>query len=117
MNDITPVTNIATDGGEHNLSDQAKPLSCERSQPMRSLFGENSLMTAESAVSIVPSLETNPRICRASLSDRLTESLISHGLVKGIIHTSLRTKSNQQILVAVFCEQDGSEPSESPSQD
>lgn len=69
---------------------------------MPSLFGNDFEMIADSRESIAPSSKTNQGTDQASLSDRLTQSLISAGLVKGIIPMSMRDASGQQILDAVL---------------
>jgi hypothetical protein len=50
---------------------------------------------------------TRARTNQATLSDKLTQSLISAGLVKGIIPTSMRTKSNPVIPAIASWLQDG----------
>jgi hypothetical protein len=59
-------------------------------------------MQVDSKELIVPCSETRAGSYQASLSDRLTVSLISAGLVNGIIPMSMRDVSGQQILEHVF---------------
>lgn len=44
-----------------------------------------------------------------SLSDRLMKSLVSSGLVKGIIPMSMRRKSEAKTLAFAFLKQDGND--------
>ena len=61
--------------------------------------GESLLTIApDNSESIAQSSGMNHRIKVAPLYERLTPSLISHGLVKGTIPMSMRKKSNQLIL-------------------
>ena len=70
--------------------------------------GESLLTIApDNSVSIAPSSGMNPRITVAPLYERLTPSLISHGLVKGTIPMSMRKKSDQLILDIVSKRPDG----------
>lgn len=82
-------------------------LSFELGKEMRCGFGEDSKMTADRSESTAPCSETKAAISLPSLSDRLTPSLISAGLVKGIIPLSMRDASGQQTLDAVLKTQDG----------
>ncbi|MDD5724488.1 MAG: hypothetical protein PHY29_12250 [Syntrophales bacterium] len=72
---------------------------------MRELANDKSGSTVLSSATRV-----NTRV--RSLSDRLTPSLISAGLVRGIIPTLMRKKSNQQILDSVLSGQDGNDVGE-----
>lgn len=110
MNNTIPQPKTET-GNNVSSSARAKALFSEHSTPMPSLFGETSSMpvlTSEPESHkrelTVPSSETTTRknIFQASLSDRLTESLISAGLVKGIIPTSMRKRSDQGTLDIAF---------------
>lgn len=69
--------------------------------------GGNSSTTAASLASTVPCSETSPGTSRRSLSDRLTQSLITAGLVKGITPTSTRQQFGQPIRVLAFDTPDG----------
>lgn len=53
--------------------------------------------------------ETKQTTSRRSLSDKLTLSLISYGLVKGITPSSTRKQSGQPILVLALDTPDGSD--------
>jgi hypothetical protein len=112
MKNITPLTNIETDAGEPNSSGRGKQSFCEPLKPTPSLFGESSSTTADSRESIAPCSETKARIDQATLSDRLTESLISAGLVKGIIPTSIRKRSNPLIPAIALWLRDGGDADE-----
>jgi hypothetical protein len=113
-------TDIETDASGANSSGRVKPLFCEPSTERQCLRGESLLMTASfgtqstnagtrKTVSTVQFSETTiPKpICPATLSDRLTQSLISAGLVKGIIPTSMRKRSGVQMLDFVSSRPDG----------
>lgn len=95
-------------GHRRSLSDPAKSSSCE--QPMLTLFlsGGDSSTTADSKASTARSSATKARIYRPSLSDRLTASLITAGLVCGITPTSIRQLSGQPIRALAFDTLDGS---------
>ena len=70
--------------------------------------GESLLTIApDNSVSIAQSSGMNHRIKVAPLYERLTPSLISHGLVKGTIPMSMRKKSDQLILDIVSKRPDG----------
>ena len=70
--------------------------------------GESLLTIApDNSESIAQSSGMNHRIKVAPLYERLTPSLISHGLVKGTIPMSMRKKSDQLILDIVSKGPDG----------
>jgi hypothetical protein len=69
--------------------------------------GESSSTTAGKPESTAPSSGTRGRTYRRSLSDRLTASLITSGLVKGITPTSIRQLLGQPIRVLAFDMPDG----------
>jgi hypothetical protein len=79
--------------------DLDKRSSCEHGNVMPCLCGESSLTQADSKESTALSSETKASTSPVSLSDRLTPSLISAGLVCGTIPMSMRRKSNQPIQV------------------
>lgn len=81
---------------------------CEPLQAMLPLSGaeRNTAATGKRA-SNVPSFGTRARSSRPSLSDRLTASLITSGLVCGITPSSLRKLSDQPIRVLAFDMPDG----------
>ena len=87
-----------------SLSAPASPSCCERPMPMLFSYGESSLMTRSRSkrASTARSSETRGRTSRPSLSDRLTRSLITSGLVSGITPTSIRQLSGQPIRVLAF---------------
>jgi len=105
---------MQTDANENCLSAQAKKSSFEHSTVTPSLFGESSLTTAESKESVVPRSETKARIIRASLSDRQTQSLITAGLVKGIIPLSIRKGLGPQIPAIASWLRDGGNATTEP---
>lgn len=107
MNAITPATAIETDAVELSLSDQEKASFCGQEMPTPCSSGESSSTTAASKASIAPSFGMNPRTGRVSLSDRLTQSLITSGLVKGITHTSIRKQSGAAIRDSALWPLDG----------
>ena len=80
----------------------AKRLFLERPSRRQRSYGVSSSTTADSKASIAPCSEMKGRTSRLSLSDRLTPSLITAGLVKGIIPTSIRHMSDQPIRVFAF---------------
>lgn len=86
---------------------QDRKLSYELGRVTLCLSGENLKTIADKQESTAPSSETKANINQASLSDRLMQSLISAGLVKGTIPMSMRVKSNQSTLDTVLKWQDG----------
>lgn len=64
--------------------------------------GADSSMTAVRRASTAPSSATKGLTSRRSLSDRLTRSLITSGLVCGITPSSIRQLSGQPIRVLAF---------------
>jgi hypothetical protein len=109
MKSTIPHIGIVTDANALNLLGRAKPLYCGLYKRMPSLFGESLLMIADSKGLAVPYSETKANTKAVSLSDRLTQSLISVGLIRGIIPSSMRQRSNHQILASAFFEQGGSD--------
>lgn len=104
----TPLTNIETGASASCLLDRERRSSSEHSTAMHSLFGESSSTTAASKASTAPSSGTRGRRSRLSLSDRLTLSLITSGLVRGITPTSVRRVSGLPIPDIVFWPRAGS---------
>lgn len=88
-------------------SDPDKASSLE--QETQTLFssGASSSTTAVRMASTARSSEMRVRIFRPSLSDRLTQSLITSGLVKGITHTSIRKQSGAAIRASALWPLDG----------
>jgi hypothetical protein len=77
-------------------------------QQMRFLFGDtNATDTTSSKALTVRFSETRARTARQSLSDRLTQSLITAGLVKGITPLSVRATSGLAIRDFAFLPLDG----------
>ena len=91
-------TNIETIESGASLSDRDKQSPSALSMPMLFSSGESSLTTQDSRELTAPCSETKANTKAVSLSDRLTESLISAGLVRGIIPSSMRKRSGQRIL-------------------
>lgn len=114
MKNTTRPINIETDADGRNLSAPVKLSFSEPLPQTQFLFGESLLTNAstrepakDSKASTVPCSETRVDTYQASLSDRLTPLLISRGLVKGIIPTSMRKQSRQGILGIAFFVPDG----------
>lgn len=107
MSGTIPVTTTGTAESDCNSLDPANPSFCEQPQLMLCLSGENSLMTADNRALIAPSSATKAKSKARSLSDRLTQSLISAGLVKGITPTSVRRQLGAAIPDIVSWQQDG----------
>lgn len=99
---IIPPTDIGMAGAALSSSAPEKQSRSARRPAMLSSSGASSSMTAASRASIAPFFVMKGRICRRSLSDRLTQSLITSGLVKGITPSSTRKQSGQPILVLAF---------------
>jgi hypothetical protein len=117
MSGTTPVMSTKMDAGEVNSLDREKQSRSVRSMETLCLFGESLLMTVDSGALTAPSFTTKDRSSHRSLSDRLTPWLISAGLVKGIIPTSIRRSCREQrILDSVFSEL-GGERAEEPKVD
>ena len=79
----------------------------EQQMGMPCLCGADSRTPVGSKESIVRYSATNRSIVAATLSDRLTQSLISAGLVAGITPTSTRKRYGQAILDFAICVQVG----------
>lgn len=95
----TTAASTTTMGANQNFSAaQERSSFSEHGKEMLSLCGEGSGMQAGSRESTAQFSETNLSISQASLSDRLTQSLISAGLVCGTIPTSMRRLSSQATL-------------------
>jgi hypothetical protein len=101
---------IATETGAtaNSLLGRGKRSSLEPSAAEPCSRGENSSRTTRKRVYVAPSSETRAtRSGLHSLSNRLTQSLISAGLVKGTIPMSIRKQSRAGILATVFDVPDG----------
>lgn len=103
----TAHTDTATADGEANSSAPAKRSRYGRKTETPCSSGESSSTTADSQASTVPCSAMSRPTYRRSLSDRLTQSLITAGLVKGITPTSTRQQSGQPIRVLAFDMQGG----------
>ena len=109
MSGITHAVDTVTGARDPSLSAPDSQSYLEQQRVMRSLSGASSSTTADSKASTAQSFATNLRTYQASLSDRLTQLLISHGLVKGITPTSIRQMSGQPIRALAFDTPDGSD--------
>jgi len=81
--------------------------SCEQTTQMRSLFGESSSTIVVNKELTAQSLGTKGKTKAVSLSDRLTPSLISAGLVRGITPTSVRKQLGAAIPATALWPLDG----------
>lgn len=95
------------DGKSNCSADQGKRSFFVQRQRMLCLFGGSSLTQADRSELTALFLETNLDTDRRPLSDRLTPSLISHGLVKGITPTSTRNELGAAIPDFVLLLPDG----------
>ncbi len=107
MSGTIPATITQMAGSEASSSAPDKLLPSAPQLLTPSLFGESSLMIPASKESIAPSLGTKAKSSQVSLSDRLTQSLISAGLVKGITPTSVRKQLGAVIPVTALWPLDG----------
>lgn len=107
MSDTTRVANTEMVGGKSNSSGRDKKLSSEHAEGTPSLFGENSSTTAVSKASTARRSETKAKSYLPSLSDRLTRSLITSGLVKGTTPSFVRRQCGVEIPDTVFSWRDG----------
>lgn len=103
-----PVSNTKMAVNGKSSAAQARRSYCAHEMPMPSLFGESSLTVQDRKELIVLFSETKAQSGQATLSDRLTLSLISSGLVKGITPMSVRQKLEAEILDFVLFLPDGS---------
>ena len=83
-------------------------LCCVQRQQTLSLFGGASLTTADRRELTALCFGTNRHTEAASLSDRLTQSLITSGLIAGITPTSIRERLGAEIPDIVLLGPDGS---------
>lgn len=90
-------TNTRTGASENCSAAPVKKSYCEQSAAMLDLFGEISMMPAAKKASTARSSETKANTSHLTLSDRLTPSLISHGLVAGITPMSTRQQCGAAI--------------------
>ena len=82
--------------------------SCETLMDQPSLLGEcHDIAATDKPASSAQYSATKVRASRRSLSDKLTQSLITSGLVCGITPSSIRTLSGQPIRVLAFDMQAG----------
>jgi len=83
MNGITPIAIIDTAESQKNSSVRENISALRYPIEQLYLFGENSKTQADKSESTVRSLGMSQKSSRLTLSERLTPSLISHGLVRG----------------------------------
>jgi len=107
MKDIIQHTDIAMVEKENCSVAQERKLSCVHIKEMPVLSGASLKTHPVSKESTVLYFGTNQNTGAATLSDRLMQSLISVGLVKGIIPMSTRKGSSQLTLDAVLNSPDG----------
>jgi hypothetical protein len=91
MKDTTQPTNTKTEESENCSAAPAKKSSSEPSPQTQFSPGENSSTTAVKQVSIALFSETKAHTWHLNSYDKLTLSLITTGLVRGITHTSIRS--------------------------
>ena len=101
MNGITPPMTTRTVGSGRSALVRGKASSSEQSELMPPLFGASSSTTADRPASTVRSSVRKVHIKRVSLSDRLTQSLITVGLVRGITPTLSRKRLQEPVRVIV----------------
>jgi len=94
---ITPLTTTKTSASENCSAAPVKKSSCEREPETLSLFGESSLTLLDSKELIALFSATKAQSSARTLSDRLTKSLMSAGLVRGITPMSTRRKCGAAI--------------------
>lgn len=92
MNGITAPISTKTEGKENSLPGQEKKSSYELDLGMPFSSGATSLTNQDRKELIVLFSGTNQNTDHLTLSDRLTPSLISSGLVAGITPTSIRKR-------------------------
>ena len=107
MNGITPAMFTAMAGSDFCLRVQERRLSSEPETPTLCLSGGSSSTPAGKKASTARYSGTKVRTDRPSLSDKLTQSLITAGLVKGITHTSIRKLSGAPIRDTALWPLDG----------
>lgn len=106
----TAATTAAGNPSAHAISslDRGTSLFSDQLRETPRLFGDaQSTVKTASKASSAASSATKDRTSRPSLSDRLTRSLITAGLVCGITPSSIRHLSGQPIRVLAFGAPDG----------
>lgn len=107
MSATTLHTNMRTDVSANSSSDLGKPSPCEHGLPTLFSFGDDSLTIADRRELIALFSEMNPLSAARSLSDRLTPSLFTSGLISGITPTSIRERFEAAIPDFVLSLPDG----------
>lgn len=107
MKGITVAMTIKMEDEEASLSVQAKQSHCEPMQETLFSFGENLSTIAARKASTARCSETKANTYQASLSDRLTKSLITSGLVAGITPMYVRKTLGLPILDFALLPLDG----------
>lgn len=97
MNATIPPTSMQTGGSGNCSSDPVKRSSCEPVMPTLFSFGDASLTTADRRELIALFSATKVPGEVRTLSDRLTPSLITSGLVSGITPSSVRQQCGAPI--------------------
>jgi len=95
------------EGSVTSLSGQDNQSSSEQPVQMPFLFGESSSTIADSRELTARSSEMKANTKAVSLSDRLTPSLISSGLVRGITPMSVRKLLGAEIPATALWPLDG----------
>jgi hypothetical protein len=109
MNAITPVTIIRMVERFFCLEALGKKSSSPHPPETLFIFGGSSRMTADRSELIVPSFGTKEKSSLLTLSERLTPSLISAGLVKGTTLTFGKRLLSRGIQGFVLFAPDGKE--------
>jgi hypothetical protein len=99
--------NTKMDESDICLLDRDKRLFSEPETLTPCLFGESLSTIVDNKESIVPCSATKAQSDLPTLSDRLTQSLITAGLVKGITHTSIRKQYGLAIRASALWPLDG----------
>lgn len=103
-------TRIASSG---NSSAPASKSCSERSKAMPFSLGDGAYIAEmDSSASSAVYSETKAATCHRNSYAKRTQSLITSGLVKGILPMSMRKLSNQQMLDSAFFELDGEDADE-----
>ena len=105
---ITLVITTKTDASQNYLLGQEKKLSSPHQKEVHSLYGKNGKIQVNKAEYIAQSLETNQNTSHLTLSERLTPSLISAGLVRGTTLTFGLRLLSRGIPAGVLYAPDGS---------
>ena len=97
MSAIIPATDMQTDVCGINSLAPASASRCAPEQPTLFLLGDDLLTTADRRELIALFSATKAASSQANLSDRLTPSLFTCGLIRGITPMSIRERSGAPI--------------------